>query len=141
MGYTEALAAAGATVLDYKEFGSYQGDWAAHVEYSGTRSIVTGSFGSCSGCDSFQAVFDYYDQPLERDGKYLDGSYREITKEEYGQQLAAYNQKLADFGKPYLDNPHTIGTIESNIAALNPDSCFDSETLEMWQWALDKMKS
>lgn len=60
MGYTEALEATGAKVKEYKEFGSYQGTWIAIIE---DGRFIEGSYGSCSGCDSFQAEFGYSDTP------------------------------------------------------------------------------
>ena len=40
MSYQMALEMAGATVLEYKEFGSYQGDWFAKVEYQGKDESI-----------------------------------------------------------------------------------------------------
>ena len=58
-GYCEAMEAAGAEVLAYEEFGSYQGDWWAKVGYQGREYWVHGTFGSCSGCDAFQSEFEF----------------------------------------------------------------------------------
>ena len=52
MSYCQALEAAGAKILQFKSFGSYQGDWWAKVEYNGEIGWVAGSYGSCSGCVS-----------------------------------------------------------------------------------------
>lgn len=59
MGYREAIEAAGATVHVFQEFGSYQGTWLAKVTYKETKGWIEGAYGSCSGCDSFQAEFNY----------------------------------------------------------------------------------
>ena len=80
-GYKEALKAAGATVLEFEFFGSYQGDWLALVEYKDTLGWVHGSFGSCSYCDSFESEFGWNE----------DASSPE------------YKKKLENFGKIYLD--------------------------------------
>ena len=40
MSYKNALKAAGAKVIEFKYFGSYQGDWVALVEYKGERGWV-----------------------------------------------------------------------------------------------------
>lgn len=61
MGYCDALTAAGCVVIEYVEFGSYQGDWYAYVNIGGEKGVVTGSFGSCSGCDAFEAEFGWDD--------------------------------------------------------------------------------
>ena len=101
MGYGQSLEAAGATVLKFKEFGDYQGTWWALVEYEGGKRWVNGSYGSCSGCDSFQAEFDYLNHDCLKETYYnpiwsgfIDGCETcESTK-----------QKLIAFGKQYLDN-------------------------------------
>lgn len=78
MSYTEALEAAGATVLDYTMYGSYQGAWMAHVKLpTGVKGFIIDYYGSCSGCDSFESTFGYAEEPTP--------------------------EKLAEFGQPYLD--------------------------------------
>jgi hypothetical protein len=84
MGYQEALEAAGAKVLTYRAFGSYQGDWYAKVEYQGEEGWVQGSYGSCSYCDAFEGEFGY--------------SYGA----EDGESEADYNERLKKFGEGYL---------------------------------------
>lgn len=53
-GYQDALEAAGAEVLAYKEFGTYQGDWVALVRYGGKTSWIRDYFESCCGCDALE---------------------------------------------------------------------------------------
>ncbi|MED4787541.1 hypothetical protein P9429_11665 [Bacillus atrophaeus] len=89
MGYREALESAGAEVLLYEEFGSYQGDWLAKVRYEGQIGWVHDYFGSCSGCDAFEAEFGWED-PSEED--------------------------LADFGKRYLSYMYTQDEIEARAS-------------------------
>jgi hypothetical protein len=79
MSYMSALEAAGATVLAFKEFGTYQGEWYAYVEYQGQRGWVEGSYGSCTQCDAFEAEFGY---------DYADGD--------------DYDARLKSFGESYL---------------------------------------
>ena len=62
MSYNEALEAAGAKVLEFATFGSWQGEWVALVEYKSEVGWVQGSFGSCSHCDSFEAEFGWHDE-------------------------------------------------------------------------------
>ena len=72
MSYKSSLEAAGATVLHYKEFGTYQGDWFAVVSYKNVKGLVHGAFGSCTGCDAFKAEmedFYYSDLPENRQAK------------------------------------------------------------------------
>jgi hypothetical protein len=80
MGYREALEAAGAEILAYSEFGTMQGDWCALVNYDGVSRWINGYFGSCSGCDAFSNEFDYVDTETQE-----------------------YQEKLAAFGKTYID--------------------------------------
>lgn len=106
MSYAEAMEAAGAKVLAFEEFGSYQGEWWAKVEFNGVTGFVGGSYGSCSGCDAFQSEFGY-------------GSASETP------------EKLAAFGLSYLDN---IITIDEAVAIANKNSSWDVEADEMVKW-------
>lgn len=101
MSYLEAMEAAGAKVKAFEEFGSYQGDWWALVEYEGRRGWVTGSYGSCSGCDAFEAEFSWCDRETFNDAT---GKYEPNPE---------YPAKLAAFGRDYLQE------IKSDQAAIN----------------------
>lgn len=138
MSYQLTLEKAGAKVLDTHYTGSYQGSWGSIVEYNGEKLLVTGAYGSCSGCDAFQSEFDYFDtEPEERDGKYYRNyGMVEITKEEYDQCLIELDKRYAEFGSYYLKNPMTKEMIETYISNLNKDDWFDSEELELYTWAL-----
>lgn len=94
MSYREAMEAAGAKVLAMKDFGSYQGDWWAKVEFDGQLGWVNGSFGSCSHCDAFEAEFgwSYEDEP---DAK----------------------ERLAKFGASYLNQIMTQDEAEARVRA------------------------
>lgn len=102
MSYQEALEAAGAEVHDFKEFGCYQGEWYAYVTYQGETGVVTGSYGSCSGCDAFDAEFGWEDS----------------KKDDYQQRLAAFGETYltvlpaSHYIKMYKDNPWYNGTYE-----------------------------
>lgn len=98
MSYQESLEAAGAVVHQFKEFGSYQGDWVALVTVKGETGWVEGSYGSCSGCDSFEAEFGWSDRNCDQH------SYHHNTNCLGCQEAAQkYDARLADFGKVYLD--------------------------------------
>ena len=98
MSYHSALEAAGAEVHVFESFGSYQGDWWAKVTYKGQTGWIQGSFGSCSGCDAFEAEFDYSDTACD------SHRYNEQPNCEPCQVLKkAYEEKLAKFGEGYLD--------------------------------------
>lgn len=108
MSYREALVAAGAVVIDYKEFGSYQGDWFAIIVHNGVKGIVKGSFGSCGGCDAFEGEFNYTD---------------DSTPEEHQKRLKA-------FGEGYLD----MITIEEAVTYAEKNTSWDLEAAEMVSW-------
>lgn len=60
MGYISALRKAGATVHAEKFSGDYQGTWLALVTFNGMIGICSGGYGSCGGCDAFQAWRDNF---------------------------------------------------------------------------------
>ena len=111
-GYEEALVAAGANVLEFREFGDYQGSWIAYVEYEGGRGYVRGSYGSCSGCDAFQSEFGWVDEDEA--------------------ESAEYRARLADFGRGYLDGElWTAAELREHFAE---DAEWDSDAEEIVGW-------
>jgi hypothetical protein len=146
MGYAHALRTAGATIIEFKETGSYQGTWGAIVDFNGQRSLVTGYYGSCSYCDAYQSQFDRYssDEPVfdEETGKYYSNRWQEqeITKEAYDADQEEQKQALIDFGMSYLRNPNTKEDILNKIKyydELGDDEwSFDSEERELYDWAI-----
>lgn len=102
MGYKEAMGKAGAEVLLYEEFGSCQGDWWAKIVYNGKEGWVNGSYGSCSGCDAFQAEFDY---GRNRCPKHLYDTDEEIKGcEDCRKIIDSEDERLVEFGREYLEN-------------------------------------
>lgn len=72
-GYELSLMVAGVTVVDYQEFGAYQGEWWAYIELSdGVRYFVTDYYGSCTGCDDFEAHFYGYNLEEDKDFNYWE---------------------------------------------------------------------
>jgi len=146
MGYQLALEKAGANVLDFQEFGSYQGTWLAFVEYNGEKGIVECSYGSCSGCDAFQAEFDYCDTPEISDGKFYKSGRTwdeedECNEDEYKKALENYDQRLIEFGKQYLEPLYDKAHYELMLSKLETDDWFDSETKEYCEWAITRFVS
>ncbi|UWJ04756.1 hypothetical protein CUB19_gp38c [Stenotrophomonas phage CUB19] len=125
MGYEQALEAAGAKVIAFEEFGSYQGDWYALVGYNGEIGWVNGSYGSCSACDAFEGEFGFRGYS-GGDGfwDYETDQYRAPTDAE----RAAYQTKLADFGKTYLDGMMTQEQAEQAVSQYTE---WDSEATAM----------
>ncbi|WP_312626706.1 hypothetical protein [Scandinavium sp.] len=95
MSYQSALIAAGCAVLDFVEFGCYQGEWLALVKEGGEIGVCEGSYGSCSYCDAFESEFGYGED-----------------------DAPDYQTRLADFGKGYLP----ANTIAEMMAKLTHDS-------------------
>jgi len=53
------------TPIYYEEFGSYQGDWLMLARDAEGFSLYKGSYGSCSGCDSYEsAISNYSDESV-----------------------------------------------------------------------------
>jgi len=103
MGYTEALKAAGAKVLLHKTVGSYQGEWVAVVEKDGEVKALHAYYGSCSGCDAFEAEFGYDIHSYEShgDGTYFS-NYDEGTWRDDCAECQNFKAKLKVFGEKYL---------------------------------------
>ena len=63
----------------YHEFGSYQGEWLMVAKDNASYFIYKGWYGSCSGCDSYEAFFDWNDQiTIDKAREFVgsDGDYR-----------------------------------------------------------------
>lgn len=145
MGYFSSLEAAGAKVLGYQTTGSYQGTWGAVVIYDGKLGLVTGAYGSCSMCDSFESEFGYDNDCKvyyhEENDKYYANDYdysedNEITKESYDNQKAEYQNRLADFGRRYLHQIWDKFDIDNRLKNFNPDEWYDEEEKELLEWSL-----
>ncbi len=144
MGYQEALEKAGAKVLAFEAFGSYQGTWLAIVERDGEIGIVEGSYGSCSGCDAFQSEFDYSSAPEEYNGKYYKNGRTwdeddECTESEFREAVAAYDLRLAEFGASYLISLYDVSHYERKLQSLLAADWHDEDEAKYCQWAIDKM--
>lgn len=112
-GYEAALTAAGVTVLCYEQFGSYQGEWWAQVQFpNGETYFVHDYFGSCTYCDAFEAEFDY-DADKQPD----------------------YLHRLRDFGRNYLTNCFTK---EQAIAEASKDLQWDQGAQAMVNWIQER---
>lgn len=110
MGYQEAIEACGVEVYDFEYLGSYQGTWVARTSVG----WITGDYGSCSGCDAFEAEFFWGDR--EKDG---------------------YETRLKEFGQRYVDGVYTLSEIKAKFEK-NID--WDCEAEEALKW-LSKFES
>jgi hypothetical protein len=104
MSYEYAMKMAGATIHRFEMYGSYQGDWLAEVSYNGQRGFVHGSYGSCSGCDAYQAECEGFSHNAVGDEEVSDwhwGSYEDHPECEKCREAL---QSIAAFGRSYLGN-------------------------------------
>lgn len=134
MGYGKALEAAGARLLSMEHFGSYQGDWIAYVEGDGgARLFVTGSYGSCSGCDAFQAEISAVDGHFHGEDYVYHGS---PGFDAAGcDSCAEYDQKLVEFGAHYLRAAQTPEELVAKFERELAGDCWDrEETQEQLDW-------
>ena len=127
MGYKEALEAAGAKVHAFEEFGSYQGDWWAKVTYQDNTGWIRGSYGSCSGCDAFEAEFGWRDRGRCEEHEWDSDEERknceacEVKKKEF-------DIRFSKFGAEYLDGIKTQENAEA-VASENLDWDCDAEKM------------
>lgn len=109
--YASSLWASGVKVLAFEAFGSYQGDWWAKVQFpNGEIYFVNGSYGSCSGCDSFQAEFDYSDN-----------------------EQPDYLHRLKEFGRDYLTDCRTF---DQALEEASKDLEWDTDAQTMVDWIM-----
>lgn len=113
MSYSEALSAAGCEVLEYVEFGSYQGEWFALIRKDGEIGVCEGSYGSCSYCDAFESEFGDVDENSDD-----------------------YEKRLAEFGETYLP----ANTILEMIEKVNKDIVRNSWYADEYEELLTQLK-
>lgn len=116
MGYQSALEAAGADVLAFEQFGSYQGDWLAKVRVDGVEGWIRGAYGSCSGCDAFEGEFGYqghYHGALGEPDRTYVSDYADTLTPETCAVCLDIKRRFAEFGKSYLDDVLTQEQVEA----------------------------
>lgn len=126
-GYSGALQAAGAVVLEFRAFGSYQGDWYALVDYKGERGWIRGCYGSCSHCDAFESEFGWSSDDGCDEHPYSSHSDCADCKAKADE----YQTRLASFGRSYCDGLQSADTI---CAELDERGEWDSESEEAARW-------
>lgn len=133
MSYNKALEAAGATVHDWEQFGSYQGDWLADVTVNGKHGFIRDCFGSCSYCDAFESEFGYEDDAC-------DQHRYDHNPECLGcrEKKAKYDEKLKAFGQRYLDD---LLTKDEVLKLVSENLEWDANAQEMVDWINAKEQS
>jgi hypothetical protein len=139
MGYSEAIESNGLKIKEMKEFGSYQGTWIAILE---DGRFIEGSYGSCSGCDAFQAEFNYDEEIVKQEnGKYYPNNNTwedEITEGEAIAKNKEYSEKLKSFGKRYTDSAETKEEIVSRYTIKCNDEFAWDDDKEILEWLKTK---
>jgi hypothetical protein len=136
MGYSNALKAAGAIVHDYEMFGSYQGYWLADVTLpDGRKGLIKGYYGSCSGCDAFEAEisYDYHnyeDHPDTSSDEFVPGC----------EKCDALKQKLIEFGAGYFSGLQTPEALAEEYLGDKYWSTYD-ETPKQAQFVYDRLSA
>lgn len=115
MSYKQSLLSTGHTVLEYAEFGDYSGSWYSIVAIKDYSILVGGQFGSCTGCDSFLAEFEYDLEP----------------------GTPEYEEKLKSFGLKLLNNPLSV---EVELKQAISDSAWDLDSVKKSEW-LSRVKN
>lgn len=137
MSYSDALEAAGAIIEAFEEFGSYQGDWWAKVTYNGETGYVNGSYGSCSGCDAFEAEFGWPSEYFKCSEHQHDYTPQiEHICIDCIKQRNSFNARLVDFGKPYLEGLYSYEEAKKHMSR---NLEWDSDAQSMLDW-LEKVK-
>jgi hypothetical protein len=123
MSYEIALEAAGAKVVAIKDFGDYQGTWIAKLE---DGRYVSGSFGSCPGCDAFEAEFGYHKGTCALHYWKYDNNCSDCLSAKVD-----YDKRLTNFGLSYLDDAKSYVDMLKEVS-LNLD--WDSDANGMVTW-------
>ena len=91
--YEEAFACVEGVTVEWAEYyGSYQGNFLCKIQKAGETLYIYDSYGSCSGCDSFQAEFGWSTYYYESEG---------VTQEE---RLAHVKQRMAKWSFSYIES-------------------------------------
>lgn len=107
MSYEDAFAAVPGCKVEWCDyFGSYQGRLCAKLAVEGEEGprYILDYYGSCSGCDSFEAEFSYANEPTP--------------------------EKLAEFGKPYVEAAMTLDQALAELLK-KPGDYVDEEERQM----------
>lgn len=102
--YPKALVAAGAVIHAHERFGTYEGTWCAHVTYGQSTGWVMSYFGSCSGCDAFEAEFGYEDrEDIEKLAAFGEGYLGGLLTQEQAEERASENISWDSDAQAMLD--------------------------------------
>lgn len=132
VSYTQMVESFGHEVLAFETTGRYQGDhWALLKAEDGRLGFMNFGYGSCSGCDHLEGLFDGYG--AERD------AYWEETENGtwFDRELSPLGvEKWDEFCKGYEDAIRWFDTAEALI-----DWMTDRDGMQLqWFWGDDEFK-
>ena len=128
-GYQGALLLAGAEVLAFECFGSYQGDWLAKVRINGQIRWVHDYFGSCSYCDAFEHDLGGKFEHSCADNRYHNPVYRGFTSG--CAQCQKAKEAIGEFGKRYLEDAVEFDEVRSQVVK-NAEWDMDAQKMVTW---------
>lgn len=139
MSYKKALEAAGATILEFKEFGDYQGSWFAFVDYKSERGWVMGSYGSCTECDAYEAEFgdSEWQGCLEH---YYHVDDCEFCVQQAAEHQEEFQKRLVSFGESYLSPVSTSAPILTTLDSAG-EWDWESRDAAAWVRSIDEQYS
>lgn len=100
--YRDIATLNGQAPVLFRQYGGYQGDWLLFSRDEENYYLWKDSYGSCSGCDNLQSIFDYNDAPSNKSiREFLDqyNTFAEIPK-----QTAVNLVKAGTFEKVFPKN-------------------------------------
>lgn len=106
----------------YKEYGSWQGDWIAHVRKGDQEFWIKGYYGSCSGCDWLQGEEKY--PWFYSDEAPSFEVVKKLYEEETNRLIKAFEE---DYGADIYTKEEMLKYLQSQI----DDGWDDSDTREM----------
>lgn len=103
-----------AELIAFQRYGSYQGDYLVVLNDKGIYKFYMGSYGSCSGCDWFEA-----------ESNYVEGSY----EVDYKKALEYCKQSPLKFSLP-KDVWETLNDIQKQKFVDLIDDCWEKEEMK-----------
>lgn len=134
--YADCLRLAGAEILAYETFGSYQGDWIAKVRYSGQVYWIRGYYGSCTHCDGLKAELNFDYHYCENDSVFRDELSEYMENVEFCEECAKVLTKARILGESYLENDNF--SYQELLKKFEEDSEWDYDAREVVRWLKEK---
>lgn len=132
MSYLETFERAGAEILANQEFGDWQGTGLTKVNYKGKVGWIEYAYGSCSGCDAYEAELGYcWDEACDAHRYSFDQDCDDcqVRAEDYRRAQVA-------FALPYLETLYSQDEIEAAYAKRKTKYTWDGEAERMYDFVV-----